>query len=142
VVLSSTLAALPLVDDARATLLARLTGNTLTTVIVRSGALAVYRCTQLHGSIETVAAKSLLDEIYPAVAYFQDTWGEAVSEARMAGFGARSEEFREPLESELHCRISPVTASAALEGRLTGEERAQVDRVMEATVGWMLQRQG
>jgi type IV pilus assembly protein PilM len=142
VVLSSTLAALPLVDDSRATLLARLTGNTLSTVIVRSGALAVYRCTQLPGSAEMIAAKSLLDEIYPAVAYFQDTWGEAVAEARMAGFGTRGEEFREPLESELHCRISPVVASAALEGRLAGEERAQVDRAMEAAVGWMLQGQG
>jgi type IV pilus assembly protein PilM len=142
VVLSSTLAALPLVDDSRPSLLARLTGNTLTTVIVRSGALAVYRCTPLHGSAETVAAKSLLDEIYPAVAYFQDTWGEAVAEARMAGFGTRLEEFREPLENELHCRISPVVASAALEGRLAGEERAQVDRAMEAAVGWMLHGQG
>ena len=139
VVLSSTLAALPLVDDTRPALLARLTGNTLTTVIVRTGALAVYRCTPLHGSLETIAAKSLLDEIYPAVAYFQDTWGEAVAEVRLAGFAMRTEEFREPLESELHCRITSVVASAGLEGRLVGEDRAHVDQTMEAAVGWLLQ---
>jgi type IV pilus assembly protein PilM len=138
VALSSTLAALPLVDDSRASLLARLSGNTLTTVIVRSGALAMYRCTPVPGAADTLAAQSLLEEVYPAIAYFQDTWGEAIAEVRLAGFGARAEEFRASLEAEAHCRVSPVVASAALQGRLIGEERAQVDGRMEAVVGWML----
>ena len=138
IVLSSTLAALPLVDDARPALLARLTGNTLTTAIVRSGALAVYRCTALHAPADTISAQHLLDEIYPSIAYFQDTWGEPVGEVRLAGFGANTEQFRNQIESELHCKVTPVIASAAVEGRLAGEERTQVDRVMEAAVGWML----
>jgi type IV pilus assembly protein PilM len=138
IVLSSTLAALPLVDDSRPALLVRLAGNTLTTAIVRSGALAVYRCSALHVPAETVVPQTLLDEVYPSVAYFQDTWGEAVGEVRLAGFGSRTEEFRGPLEGELHCRVLPVIAAAALEGRLAGEERALVDRAMEAAVGWML----
>jgi len=141
VVLSSTLAVLPLVDDTRPALLARLTGNTLTTIIVRSGALAVYRCTSLPAGVEALTAKILLDEIYPAVAFFQDTWGESVGEARLAGLGNRIQEFSELLEAELHCRISPVSAAAALEGRLAGEEREQVDTTLEAAVGWMLHGQ-
>ena len=138
IVLSSTLAALPLVDDLRPSLLARLAGNTLTTAIVRSGAIAVYRCTSLHASASSLAPQNLLDEVYPAIAYFQDTWGEPVGEVRLAGFGAGAEELHSQLENELHCKVIPVIASAALEGRLAGEERAQVDRVMEAAVGWML----
>jgi type IV pilus assembly protein PilM len=141
VVVSSTLAALPLVDDARPSLLARLAGNTLTTAIVRSGALAVYRCTALHAAAESLVPQNLLDEVYPALAYYQDTWGDSVAEVRLAGFGARTEEFRGPLEAELHCRVLPVIASAALEGRLAGDARAQVDRLMEAAVGWMLHAQ-
>ncbi|HTQ86854.1 MAG TPA: hypothetical protein VMI93_11625 [Candidatus Solibacter sp.] len=141
VVLSSTLAALPLVDDSRPALLARLVGNTLTTAIVRSGAVAVYRCTALHLSADAIAPQNLLDEVYPSVAYFQDTWGEPVAEVRLAGFGSSTEEFRSQLESGLHCKVLPVVASAAVEGRLAGEERAQVDRVMEAAVGWMLHAQ-
>jgi len=141
VVISSTLAALPLVDDARPALLARLSGNTLTTAIVHSGALAVYRCSALHGAEESLVPRDLLDEIFPAIAYFQDTWSQSVAEVRLAGFGARTDEFRSLLEAELHCRVTPVVASAALEGRLAGEERAQVDRVMEAAVGWMLHAQ-
>ena len=138
IVLGSTLATLPLVDDAQPALLARLAGNTLTTAIVRSGALAVYRCTPLHLAEAAVSPQILLDEIYPSIAYFQDTWGEPIGEVRLAGFGASMEEFRGQLESELHCKVRPVVASAALEVRLAGEERSQVDRVMEAAVGWML----
>jgi len=141
IVLSSTLAALPLVDDSRPSLLARMAGNTLTTAIVRTGALAVYRCTALHAAPESIVAQNLLEEIYPAIAFFQDTWNESVAEVRLAGFGPRTEELRGPIEAELHCRVTPVVASAALEGRLAGEERAQVDRVMEAAVGWMLHGQ-
>ena len=138
VVISSTLAALPLVDDRRPALLARQVGNTLTTVIARGGVLAVYRCTQVPATAEALAVQTLLDEIYPAAAYYQDIWNESVAEVRLAGFGARAEEFREPLEAELRCRVSPVVASAALEERLAGEARSLVDRRMEAIVGWML----
>ena len=141
VVLSSTLAALPLVDDSRPSLLARLAGNTLTTAVVRSGALAVYRCTTLHAGVDSLVPRDLLDEIFPAIAYYQDTWSESLAEVRLAGFGSRMEEFRGLLEAELNSRVTPVVASAALEGRLAGEERSQVDRVMEAAVGWMLHGQ-
>ena len=140
-VLSSTLAVLPLVEDARPVLLARLAGGTLTTAIVRAGALAVYRCTTLHAADGSIAPQNLLDEVYPSIAFFQDTWGEAVGEVRLSGFGSNIEEFRNHLESELHCKVAPVIASAALDGRPTGEERLQVDRSLEAAVGWMLHGQ-
>ncbi len=138
IVLSSTLAALPLVDDTRPVLLARLAGSTLTTAIVLSGTLAVYRCSPLHLAGDSISPRDLLAEIYPSIAYFQDTWGQPVGEVCLAGLGASTEEFRAQLESELHCKVMPVIASAALEGRLAGEERVQVDRFMEAAVGWLL----
>src|SRR6202051_1915918 len=47
VVLSSSLAAITLLDDHRPTLLARVSGNSLTTAIVREGVLCGYRCTEL-----------------------------------------------------------------------------------------------
>jgi len=51
VVLSSSLAAISLVEDEKPTLLARVSGSTLTTAIVRRGVLCGYRCTELsaHG---------------------------------------------------------------------------------------------
>jgi len=136
VVLSSTLAALPLVDDARPALLARLCGSTLTTVIVHAGSMAVYRCTALHGDPESITPQGFLDEVYPAVAYFQDTWSTGISEVRLAGLGARADDVRALLETELECRVASVVASSALEGRPAGEERSLIDRRMEAIAGW------
>jgi type IV pilus assembly protein PilM len=140
VVISSTLAALPLVDDSEPALLARLAGRTLTTVIVRAGALAVYRCTEMPGAAESLEPQSLLDEIYPAAAYYQDTWGESIAQVRLAGCGARFHEFSAAIESELRCRVTPVAAAAALDERLAGDARVLVDRQMDALVGWMLHR--
>src|SRR5712692_3296002 len=142
VVLSSTLAALPLVEDNRASLLARLAGRTLTTVIVRRGVLAVYRCSEMSVGADAIVPQSVLDEIYPAAAYYQDTWGEAVQQVRLAGFGGRYEEFRDAVEHELGCSASPLLASGALEERLTGDARALVDRQFDALVGWMAHREG
>lgn len=141
VVLSSTLAALPLVDDSSPSLLARLAGRTLTTVIVRRGVLAVYRCTEMTAAADALAPQGLLDEIYPAAAYYHDTWGEPVGQARLAGFGNRYEEFRAVVERELGCKAAPLSASAALEERLAGDARAEVDRQFDALVGWMLYRE-
>jgi type IV pilus assembly protein PilM len=141
VVISSTLAALPLVDDFTPSLLARLAGRTLTTIIVRRGVLAVYRCTEMQAEADALAPQSLLDEIYPAAAYYHDNWGEPVGQARLAGFGSRYEEFRAAVERELGCKAASLSASAALEERLAGEERATVDREFDALVGWMLYRE-
>src|SRR5437879_13693250 len=47
VVMSSTLAALALLDDRRATMLARVSGSKMTTAIVRDGVLCGYRCSEL-----------------------------------------------------------------------------------------------
>ena len=47
VVLSSSLAAVSLLDEEKPTLLARVSGSALTTVIVRNGVLCGYRCTEL-----------------------------------------------------------------------------------------------
>ena len=70
----STMATLCYFEDERPTLLARLTGRTLTTVIVRGASLCVYRCTEMAAAAEQLDPQALLEEIYPAVAYYQDTW--------------------------------------------------------------------
>src|SRR5437879_13387970 len=90
VVMSSTLAALALLDDRRATMLARVSGSTLTTAIVRDGVLCGYRCTELASDWPRLTPQALLDEIYPVAAYYQDTWREGRSEERRVGKEWRS----------------------------------------------------
>ena len=140
VVISSTLSAMPLLDDGRASLLARVAGKTLTIAIVREGILWNYRCIELPNEVFDLSPQNLLDEIYPVATYYQDTWKEDLASVRLAGLGPRMEEFREPLERELKCPTASLLASAAGEGRVGNDQQPLADRDLDGLVGWTLNR--
>src|SRR5215467_9056663 len=140
VVLSSSLAALSLLEGSRPVLLARISGSTLTTAIVRSGLLCGYRCTELPAHGAGLTPQMLLEEIFPVAAYFQDTWNEGISSVRIAGLGARLAEFASPLEQEFHCEVHSLLRSAYSDGRIKDDTRQLADRDLEGLVGWMLHR--
>ncbi len=140
VVMSSTLAALPLLDDTRPTMLARISGSALTTAIVREGILCGYRCTELPSDVMRLSPQTLLDEIYPVAAYYQDSWSEGIQSVRLAGLAERVEEFRRPLEAELRCPVGSLLQSAAAEGRINDDLRPLADRQLDALIGWNLSR--
>ena len=100
VILSSSLAAITLLDDHHPTLLARVSGPALTTAIVREGVLCGYRCTELPAQSIELTPQMLLEEIYPVAAYYQDTWREGIQQVRVAGLGPRLNEFIGPLEAQ------------------------------------------
>jgi type IV pilus assembly protein PilM len=137
VVLSSTLGTLPLLGDEGSTLLVRISGKTLTTVIVSAGNLCVYRSTEMSSESAALDPQHMLDEIFPAVAYFQDTWGGAPDRALIAGFGPREEVFRRALTAELQCPIATLSESdKALE--LDSSAKDLIHQDLDALVGWML----
>jgi type IV pilus assembly protein PilM len=140
VVMSSTLAALPLLSDGRPALLARVAGSTLTTAIVREGVLCGYRCITLPADALHLTPQALLDEIYPLAAYYQDSWSEGIAQVRLAGLGDRTEEFREPLERELRCPVGSLLSAASVEGRIGSDEQPLAERGLDALIGWTLNR--
>ncbi len=140
VVLSSTLASISLLDDRRPTLLARVSGTSLTTAIVREGVLAGYRCTELPTHEGDVTPQMLLEEVYPLAAYYQDTWQEGIQAVRVAGLGHRLPEFVAPLEEEFKCEVRSLLSAAILEGHFGDDERSLADRELDGLVGWMLHR--
>jgi type IV pilus assembly protein PilM len=140
VVMSSTLAAVPLLPDERPALLARVAGTALTTAIVREGVLCGYRCTTLPSDARNVTPQALLDEIYPLAAYYQDFWSEGIAQVRLAGLSDRMGEFREPFEQELKCPVQSLLVAAGKEGRIRSDENPLVERGMEALIGWTLNR--
>jgi type IV pilus assembly protein PilM len=140
VVLSSSLAAIALVDERRPTLLARVSGPSLTTAIVREGVLCGYRCTELPARGADLTPHMLLEDIYPVAAYYQDTWQEGIQSVRVAGLGARLPEFVRPLEEEFHCEVHSLLHSAVSDGRIPADARPLADREMDGLVGWMLHR--
>jgi type IV pilus assembly protein PilM len=140
VVLSSTLAALPLLEDRQSGLLARVAGRTLTTAIVREGILWNYRCIELPADALQLSPQNLLDEIYPVTTYYQDSWKEDIAAVQLAGLGPRVDEFRDPLERELRCPVVSLLASAAGDGRLGNDQQPLVDRDLDALIGWSMNR--
>ena len=140
VVLSSSLAAITLLDDERPTLLARVSGAALTTVIVREGMLCGYRSTELPASGRNLAPQMLLEEIFPVAAYYQDIWGEGIRSVRVAGLGDRLPEFVRSLEEEFHCDVRSLSHSALSGGRIHEDARPLADRELEGLIGWMMHR--
>jgi type IV pilus assembly protein PilM len=140
VVLSSTLATLPLVEDTRSCLLARVAGRTLTTAIIREGILWNYRCIELPADALELSPQHLLDEMYPVSTYYQDSWKEDIASVRLAGLGPRTDEFRELLERELKCPVASLLASAAGDGRMANDQQPLAERDLDALVGWTMNR--
>jgi type IV pilus assembly protein PilM len=140
VVLSSSLAAISLLEGNRPILFARISGSVLTTAIVHSAVLCNYRCTDLPADGASLTPQTLLEEIFPVAAYYQDTWQEGISSVHIAGLGVRLGEFSGPLEQEFHCEVKSLLGSAHAEGRIKEDARQLADRDLEGLVGWMLHR--
>jgi type IV pilus assembly protein PilM len=137
VVLGETLAALPLVEDGPAVLLARLGGMSLTMVIVDGGRLALHRCTELGAQPD---AQALLDEIFPAVAFFQDRSQRNVERVRLSGMESYGGEFKRRLETELGCPVGLLGESGPGSDRLPEGAADLLARQLAPLVGWHLNR--
>ena len=137
VVMSSTLAALPLLEEAGATLLVRMSGKTLTTAIVQGPNLCVYRSSEMTSEAAGLEPQGMLEEIFPAVAYFQDTFDGSITRARLAGFGEQIDLFCSALGNEMKVEASPLADSP--EGRrLESGAKSLIKQDMDALVGWMM----
>ncbi len=137
VVLSSTLASLPLLEERGATLLIRLCGQVLTTAIVHGASLCVYRSTQMPAEAARLDPQAVLDEIFPAVAYYQDTWGQPIDRARLAGFGGREDVFQGAVSAELKIRTGSLAEAEGAQAL----DRAALDLIpngLDALAGWMV----
>ena len=136
VVLSSTLATLPLIGESGSTLLLRLNGRTLTTAIVRGSTLCLYRSTEVSAPAAQFDPKWLLEEIFPAAAYYQDTWGETIDRALLAGFENREEAIQAAVEKELNIALRPLSRSDVA-SQLDGSTRELMQHGLYPLVGWM-----
>ena len=137
VILSSTLAALPLLEERGATLFVRLTGKTLTTVIVHGAVLCVYRSTEVRADAATLDPKAMLDEVFPAVAYYQDSWGSTIDRSRLSGFGPRQDVFTQALAEELSIPAGSVADAESMH-TLESQVRDLVPQGLDALAGWMM----
>ena len=136
VVLSATLATLPLVGDRGSTLLLRMSGRILTTAIVRGSTLCLYRSTEMPAASAQLDPKWMLEEIFPVAAYYQDTWGENIERALFAGFEGRQDLFQSAFENELKIPSRALSGGEAALA-LDGSARELLQHGLEPLVGWM-----
>ena len=135
VVLSSTLSTLPLLEVRGATLLVRMCSRTLTTVIVQGGNLCVYRSTEMPAEASLLDPQAVLDEIFPATAYYQDTWGGMIDRVRFSGLGMREEIFRRALTAELKVSIGSLSETEDAR-QLEAGAKDLLQHNLDALVGW------
>jgi type IV pilus assembly protein PilM len=140
VVSGSSLAALALLEGDRPTLVARISDRSLTTAIIRDGALFGYRCTELPVRRAELTPQALLDEIYPFAAYFHDAWHERIESVCISGIGKRFPAFAAPIESELKCKVQPLLRTKPADNRITENGRLLAEAGLDGLVGWMLSR--
>jgi type IV pilus assembly protein PilM len=137
IVLSSTVATLPLLEERGATLLVRMCGKALTTVIVQGSSLCVYRSSDMAAGSATLDPQAMLDEIFPAIAYFQDTWNGTIDRARVAGLGVREQIFQRALAEELKCSVGLLSESDDARV-LDSKAKDLMTQNLDGLVGWTL----
>jgi type IV pilus assembly protein PilM len=136
VVLSSTLASLPLVGETGSTLLMRLSGRTLTTAVVRESTLCLYRSTEMPTGANQLDPKWVLEEIFPATAYYQDVWGGSIDRALLAGFQSGHEVFEAAVENDLKIATRQLSAGEGASG-LHQSAHGLMKQGLDPLVGWM-----
>ncbi|HKV48146.1 MAG TPA: hypothetical protein VJN69_08650 [Candidatus Acidoferrales bacterium] len=137
VVLSSTLATLPLISENGSTLLLRMSGRTLTTAIVRGATLCLYRSTEMPVPAAQLDPKWVLEEVFPAGAYYQDTWAESIDRVLLAGFQERQDLFAAAIENELKMSARSLSVSEVPTSLDRSAQDLMVQHGLDPLVGWM-----
>jgi type IV pilus assembly protein PilM len=118
-VTTSSLAALQLVSGRQATVLAKLSGNVLTLMVLNGGIVKLIRCLELGD----VAA-----DLYPTFAYVEDQLGVKAEILLLCGFGAATEQYQRQFHQDLGIPVevlrsplgTPGENNAGLVGYLQG----------------------
>jgi hypothetical protein len=79
----------------------------------------------------------VLDEVFPAIAYYQDNWDAPVDRVRFAGFATREQIFRAALASELRIPVASMNEAEAAQA-LSEPAKDLIRHGLDALAGWML----
>ncbi len=118
----SSLAAFELVEGQAVTVVAKLTGEVLTVLVVEKGRLKLVRSLELAAaSLEEVAA-----DLYPTFVYIEDSLGVKAERLLLCGFGPLAEEAARRFKTDLGAEVelvrsplgSPGEGDAGLHGYL------------------------
>jgi type IV pilus assembly protein PilM len=121
-VTTSSLAMLPLVESKQVTVIAKLSGNILTLMVLKEGALKLIRCLELGD----IAA-----DLYPTFAYVEDQLGVKAELLLLCGFDAETEDRKRQFESELGIPVETLRSRVGAPGETNAGLMGYMQSAME-----------
>jgi len=132
----STLAATDFLNGAAGPrLLVKRDHSSLGLTLVHQGAVRFFRSLSLPVTEGPTSAAPFFDKVYPALVYFQDQWGEPVSEVLWAGPAGEGAALGELLERETGCKLANLNLGE-FDVPYTGGARLPADRRLLPSLGW------
>jgi type IV pilus assembly protein PilM len=111
-VTASCIAMLNLVDSTGVTVIAKLSGRTLTVMVPQNGALKLIRCLELSGqTLEEIAA-----DLYPTFVYVEDNLDAKADELLLCGFGNQAEAAASQFRRELGVEVTAMSSAFGTPG--------------------------
>jgi len=111
-VTTSSLAALELAPEGGLTMVAKLTGHSLTLLVRDKGTLKLVRCLELPTSeLEDITAV-----LVPTFVYMEDNLGGRAEKLLLCGFGARTEDAKRLFEQELSVEVDELRSPLGVPG--------------------------
>ncbi len=89
------------------TMLAKLTGRSMSVSVMEGGVLRLFRCVELP----EVTREEILGVLHPTFAYAEDVLGKGPDQLLVCGFGQLSVEEQEGWQRELEIRVTPLRSS-------------------------------
>lgn len=103
-VTASSLAALNLIQEGGTTVVAKITDQVLTVIVLQNGRLKLVRCLEVRATDNAEIAADL----YPTFVYIEDNLKTKAERLLLCGFGSRMEAARQQFQSELGVEVEPV----------------------------------
>jgi hypothetical protein len=75
--------------------------------------------------------------VFPAIAYYQDTWDATIDRVRLTGFGEREAIFGAALADELKVSAASIADAEGVQG-LEASAKDLVYHGLDALAGWMM----
>lgn len=116
-------------------LLVRRDPGSLSLTIVRQNAVHFFRSVPLAAADGSAAA--LFEHIYPSLVYFQDHWGEPVTEALLVGLGEEQAALTALLYREAGCLASELKVDAWLGDLPLVTTQTERERRLAAALGYL-----
>jgi type IV pilus assembly protein PilM len=111
-VLPSAIATLHLIEAGGMTVVAKLTSNVLTVMVIDKGRLRMVRCLELTTStVDEIAA-----DLYPTFVFVEDNLGGKAEKLLLCGFGSMQEDARQRFADELSIAVEPVRSPLGVPG--------------------------